>query len=324
MAMVAGVVIGGIVAVYSILFVVARVRLEERRPIAFSATSVAAGSGAVANRAAAPDGASGSDREIDGSPFLVVAHQGGELLRPSNTLIAFQRAADLGADVLDTDLHRTADGELVLIHDETVDRTSDGSGAVWDLTLDELRELDFGYRFTTDDGATFPYRGEGHGIVTLDELFTTFDDGIRFGIEIKQTEPEAATELCDSIRRHAYQDRVLVSSFGRDNMDVFRSACPEVPTSATESEVRTFYLLHRAGLNGLVAPDYEALQIPESSGRFHLLTGGLIDAAHAWGLLVIPWTIDDPDDLARIADLGVDGINTNRPDLLADLVDRID
>ena len=247
---------------------------------------------------------------------LVFAHQGGELIRPSNTMVAFTHAADLGVDVLDTDMHRTADGVLVLLHDETVDRTSDGTGAVRDLTLDELRQLDFGHTFTTDDGATYPYRGRGLGIVTVEELFTTFDDGTRFGIEIKQTGPEAATELCRTIQRFGYEDRVLVSSFAQPNLDVFRTACPTVATSATEGEVIRFYLAHRLGLNGLVRPAFDALQVPEASSGLRIVSDGFVESAGAWGIPVVPWTINEPDDLDRMIELDVDGINTDVPDRL--------
>ncbi len=261
----------------------------------------------------------------DGVAPLVVAHQGGELLRPPNTMEAFRHAVGLGADVLDTDLHRTADGALVLIHDETVDRTSDGTGAVRDLTLDELRALDFGHRYSPvgqagDGGERHPWRGRGLGIVTVDELFTEFGHRVRYGIEIKQTVPETAAELCDAIGRFDLEDRVLVSSFTQPNMDAFRSACPAVATSATVGEVRTFYLLHRLNLSGLARPDYAALQIPERAAWFELLTEGVVDDARGWGLAVVPWTIDDPDTMDRLLDLGVDGINTNRPDLLLDRI----
>lgn len=252
---------------------------------------------------------------------LVFAHQGGELLSPGNTMIAFTRAADLGADVLDTDLHRTADGVLVLLHDETVDRHSNGVGAVRDLTLDELTPLDFGYAFTADNGATHPFRGQGHGIVTLEQLFTTFDDGIRFGIEIKQTGPEAAVELCAMVRRFGYENRVLVSSFTQPNLDVFRRACPEVATSATRAEVIRFHLAHRMGLNGLVTPDYDAFQVPLAWSRLSIVDNGFLNSANAWGVPVVPWTINDPDDLDRLIGSGVAGINTDLPDVLLDRLD---
>ncbi|MDH3296219.1 MAG: glycerophosphodiester phosphodiesterase, partial [Acidimicrobiia bacterium] len=233
---------------------------------------------------------------------LVFAHQGGEALAPSNTMVAFTNATVLGADVLDADLHLTADGVPVLIHDTTVDRTSDGSGAVADLTLAELRALDVGYRFTTDGGDTYPFRGRGVGIVTVEELFAQFPDG-RFNIEIKRTAPEAATVFCDSIRRFGREDQVVVSSFGQDNMDAFRSACPEVATAATEDEVRSFYILHRLGLTGLVGglgdPPYQSLQVPEYDGDRLILSEGFVAAARALGLPVVPWTINDAADLER-------------------------
>lgn len=253
---------------------------------------------------------------------LLLAHQGGEGLWPSNTMLGFEQSAALGADVLDTDMHMSRDGVLVLMHDETVDRTTDGTGAVRDLTLAELQRLDAGYHFTTDGGATFPYRGEGLRVPTLEALFVAFPDH-RFGIEIKQTDPEpTARAFCELIRRYGMEERVLVSSFRQANMDAFRAACPEVATSATEGEVRWFYILYRLGLGDPRPPQYDSLQIPEASGGIHLLTPGLIAAAHRRGLAVQPWTINERDDLERIIALGVDGINTDFPDRFMALVGK--
>ncbi len=251
---------------------------------------------------------------------LVFAHQGGEALAPSNTMVAFHQAVDLGADVLDADTHLTADGVLVLIHDTTVDRTSNGSGAVVDLTLDELRALDFGYTFTTDDGATFPFRSREVGIVTVEELFSEFD-GHRFNIEIKQTPVEAADVFCELIRRFDYEDRIVVSSFGQANMDAFRRACPSVATAATEDEVRRFYLMHRIGLDGLLRPAYQSLQVPEYSGDLLILSEGFMDDAAKHGLAVVPWTINEVADLERIMMLDPAGINTDHPDRLVELIE---
>jgi glycerophosphoryl diester phosphodiesterase len=250
---------------------------------------------------------------------LVFAHQGGENLRPSNTMLAFQHAVDLGADVLDTDLHMTKDGALVLMHDETVDRTTDGVGAIRHMTLAELKRLDAGYRFSTDGGRTFPYRGKGSAVPTLEELFQAFP-GKRFGIEIKQTPPAVAVPFCALIRRYNMQDRVLVSGFRQANMDAFRQECPEVATSATEDEVRLFFILSTLGLSAAISPNYQSLQVPEYSGQIHVLTPRFIAAAHSRGLAVQPWTIDEEADLRRVLSLGVDGINTNYPDRLLALV----
>jgi glycerophosphoryl diester phosphodiesterase len=247
---------------------------------------------------------------------LVFAHQGAENLWPSNTLFAFQHAAEMGVDVLDMDMHMTKDGALVLMHDQTVDRTTDGTGAIRDLTLDEIQHLDAGYRFSADEGKTHPYRGQGLTVPTLEELFQTFPDK-RFGIEIKQTEPVAtAQRFCALIRQYNMQDKVLVSSFRQENMDAFRAECPEVATSATENEVRLFYVFFRLGLSDLLTPGYNSFQVPEESGGIHLLTPRFVAAAHRRGLAVQPWTINETEDLKRILALGVDGINTDNPDRL--------
>ncbi len=252
---------------------------------------------------------------------LVLAHQGGEGVWPSNTMIAFRESSEIGADVLDADMHMSRDGELVLIHDETVDRTSDGSGEVRDLTLSELRALDFGYRFSTDGGETFPYRGAGLGIVTVEELFSEFPD-IRFGVEIKQTAPEAATRLCALIQEYGYEGRVLVSSFAQENMDAFRDSCPGVATSATDGEAKRFYIFQLLRLSGFYAPPFDSLQVPEYRNGTHVLTGSFVGAARRWNLPLVPWTINETEDFDRIIrDFDVDGINTNYPDRLVEYLE---
>jgi glycerophosphoryl diester phosphodiesterase len=131
----------------------------------------------------APHHAWFSQRQGEHKP-LIMAHQGGEGERPSNTMAAFQNAVNSGADVLDTDMQITKDGVLVLIHDATVDRTTNGKGAVGDLTLSQLQPLDAGYSYSAD-GKTFPYRGRGITIPTLEQFFNAFPDR-RLGIEISR------------------------------------------------------------------------------------------------------------------------------------------
>jgi len=251
---------------------------------------------------------------------LVFAHQGGENLWPSNTLLAFQNSAKLGADVLDTDMHMTKDGVLVLMHDDTVDRTTNGTGAIRDLTLAEIKQLDAGYDFSIDNGQTFPFRGQGLTVPTLEELFQAFPDK-RFGIEIKQTEPiETARRFCALIRQYHLEASVLVSSFRQVNMDDFRQQCPEVATSATQDEVTVFFALNSIGLSAAYTPNYNSLQVPETFSIFTVLTPQFVAGAHARGLAVQPWTINDEDDLKHVLALGVDGINTDNPDRLLNLV----
>jgi glycerophosphoryl diester phosphodiesterase len=253
---------------------------------------------------------------------LVFAHQGGENLWPSNTMLAFNQSAGLGSDVLDTDMHMTRDGVLVLIHDQTVDRTTAGSGAIRDLTLEQIKKLDAGYNFSLDGGQTYPYRRQGLTIPTLEELFQAYPQ-MRFGIEIKQTDPITTAErFCALIRQYTMQDKVLVSSFSQENMDAFRMECPEVATSATQEEVLLFYILFRLGLVDLLSPDYHSLQVPEERSGITLLTPQFVSAAHRRGLAVQPWTINETEDLQRILALGVDGINTDNPDRLLELLKK--
>ena len=129
----------------------------------------------------------------EGRP-LVMAHRGGAGLWPENTMFAFERAAEMGADVIETEIHSTADNNLVLIHDKTVDRTTNGTGPVNSFTLAELKELDAGYKWTTDGGRTFPFRGKGITVPTLEEVFTGLPN-IPINIDIKQIAPSLAAPL---------------------------------------------------------------------------------------------------------------------------------
>jgi glycerophosphoryl diester phosphodiesterase len=253
---------------------------------------------------------------------MVIAHQGGEGLRPSNTLLAFDNAVALGVDVLEMDVHSTRDGVLVLIHDDTVDRTTDGAGRVNDLTLEQLKQLDAGEYWTNDDGQTYPYRGQGVRIPTLEEVLTAYPQ-MRFNIEIKQREPSIAESLCELLRRHDLTERTLVASFHGQAMTEFRAACPEVATSMVEDEIRPFYILNLLFLGSLFSPPGEAFQVPEYSGERHVLTPRFVRAAQGNGIAVHPWTIDDPADMRRFLDMGVDGIITDRPDVMLQVLEEM-
>ena len=250
---------------------------------------------------------------------MVIAHQGGEGLRPSNTMIAFENAVALGVDVLEMDVHSTSDGALVLIHDDTVDRTTDGTGRVTDFTLAELQQLDAGEYWTPDDGATYPYRGQGVRIPTLEEIVTAFPQ-MKYNIEIKQVEPSIASSLCEALRAHNLTERALVASFHPTAMNEFRAACPEVATSMVEDEIRPFFVLNTLFLGGLYRPPGTAFQVPEYSGSLHVLTPRFVRGAHGNNVAVHPWTIDDPADMARFLDMGVDGIITDRPDIMIEVL----
>ena len=258
----------------------------------------------------------------DGPRPLVIAHQGGEELWPSNTMVAYERAVALGVDVLEMDLHVTADGTLVLIHDETVDRTTDGTGVVEQMTLAEVKALDAGYYWTDDDGQTFPFRGQGITVATLEEVFQAFPT-MPMNIEIKLVETAPVVEpFCQMIRQYNMQDKVLVASFHQDALDQFRAACPEVSTSTTQNEVISFFARHAVGLAASYSPVAQAVQVPEYRSGIHILTPGFVKDAHSRGMDVHVWTINEAEDMQRMIDLGVDGIITDRPDILLELLGR--
>src|SRR5215211_1592756 len=179
---------------------------------------------------------------------LVIAHQGGDGLWPGDTMYAFERAVEAGADVLEMDAHITRDGRIVLMHDEVVDRTTDGTGTIEELTLAELKKLDAAYQWSNDDGKTFPYRGLGIQVPVLEELFDKFPR-TRYVIEIKLTQNPIDKPLCDLIRQYNMQGHVMVASFHDDAMQNFRATCPEIATSASRTEVRNFVLLGKVFLS---------------------------------------------------------------------------
>lgn len=251
----------------------------------------------------------------------VLAHQGGDDLWPSNTLLAFERAAALGADVLELDVHFTADGQFVVIHDATVDRTTDGTGAVAERALAELRTLDAGYDWQPDEPAEGfdpeasapPYRGMGLAIPTLAEVLAAFPNAA-VNVEIKQDDPEVARALCSELRSENATDRVMVGSFHAPALRAFRDACPEVATSAAPREVLTFFLLARARLHRIYSPPFEALQVPTEQSGLTVVTPHFVEAAHQRGVDVHVWTIDDVPTMNRLVAMGVDGLITDRPD----------
>jgi glycerophosphoryl diester phosphodiesterase len=256
---------------------------------------------------------------------LVIAHQGGDGVWPGNTLYAFENAVQTGADVLEMDAHLTKDGEIVLMHDEKVDRTTDGTGVIEEMTLADLQQLDAAYKWSVDGGNTFPHRGQGLQVPTLEEAFQRFPD-MHYVIEIKLTQNPIVQPLCDLMRQHHMQDQVLVASFHDEAMRNFRATCPEVATSASRTEVRNFVLLGKAFLGGFVVPQYQSIQPPydpKESLNIPIMTKRFIREAHAKNLSVEPWTVNDPELMKRYIVWGVDGIITDRPDLMIQVLEEM-
>lgn len=263
-------------------------------------------------------------RDPPPSPYLrpspvAFAHRGGAVLWPENTMVAFQGAVDLGYQYIETDLRVTRDGVIVCFHDPTLDRTTDGAGHLTDLSFDELMALDAGYRFTPDGGKTYPWRGRGVQVPTLEEALEIHPN-LRLNIEIKQGEPAMEQALWDELDRLDAHDRVLVAAEHDAYVHRFRSLrARRLPTSAGVRAGARFFLGLHTGLHRFEQYPYDALQVPPSWRGLRIVTPALVEVAHAHGLAVHVWTIDDPEEMRRLLDLGVDGIMTDRPDLLRDV-----
>ncbi|WP_404349837.1 glycerophosphodiester phosphodiesterase [Sutcliffiella horikoshii] len=254
---------------------------------------------------------------------LVIAHQGGEHLAPSNTMIAFEQAVEMGVDVLETDIHITKDGHLVAIHDPTVDRTTNEQGAVAELTLEEIKELDAGFHFVDLEGNN-SFRGKGVTIPTVEEMFQAFPD-TRIEIEIKDTNPleryeEIAQKLWELTVEYNREDTLLVASFDQEILETFnRFTEGKVALVGGRQEITRFVLLHKLFVRNLYKPEVDAFQVPLQESIFDLTNQRLIQDAQRSGVQMHYWTIDDKETMRYLLESGADGILTNRPDLLLEV-----
>jgi glycerophosphoryl diester phosphodiesterase len=262
-------------------------------------------------------GARPGHRYFAGAPLLV-AHRGGSALAPENTLTAFRRGVEWWrADFLELDVQPTRDGEAVVFHDATLDRTTDATGPVADRPVNALRQLDAGYRFTPDGGRTHPFRDRGVGISTLSEVLEALPE-TRLNVEIKDA--RAQEGVLRAIRRHGAEHRVLVASGRRGCRTRFRDYAG--PQSAPAEELAGFLLLLRAGLPGLFRPRTDAFQVPETWQGRRVVDPAWVRAAHAHNVPVHVWTVDEEADMRRLLGWGVDAIMTDRPDRLARVLHR--
>jgi len=244
---------------------------------------------------------------------LAIGHRGcaGEV--PENTIASFERAVADGAVVIETDVHLTRDGAPVLLHDDEVARVTDGRGAVRDLDFDEIRELDAGFHFRAPDGST-PFRGAGLRIPSLAEALDALPR-MRFNLELKEDRPGIAERVLGVLRDAGREDLTLVTSGEDGLMDKLRAAVrrsgAQVALGACTGDVARFVRAARDG--GVPPPEPMALQIPSRFAGAPLATPALIAAAHAHGVHVHVWTINDPDEIDALLALGVDGVISDYP-----------
>jgi glycerophosphoryl diester phosphodiesterase len=239
---------------------------------------------------------------LDSPQPLAFAHRGGAATGDENTAAAFERAVKLGYRYVETDVHATADGVPVVFHDVTLMRLTGVAGRIGSLTWADLSTLRVG-------GAA--------AIPRLDETLDAWPE-IHFNIDVKAV--AAAAPAVDAVRSTAAFPRVLLASFSDDRLNAVRSlAGPDVATSMGMRSVAALRLTSWARLPVRLHPSVVAVQIPVRYGRIRLVDRSLLRKAHAIGLAVHVWTIDEPAEIHRLLDLGVDGIMTDRIDVLRDV-----
>jgi glycerophosphoryl diester phosphodiesterase len=253
------------------------------------------------------------------TPLLLGAHRGGADLRPENTVVAFQHVAGRwpGA-LLETDAQLTADGEVVLLHDATADRTTDGTGPVAKMTLPEVKKLDAGYRFSPDEGKTFPYRGKGAAIPTLAEALKGSPSS-RFLIELKGGEgiTEAVVKVVRALKA---EDRVLLASFDARRMQRVREMAPEIPTCYDFLSGARLLVAVRGGKLADYKPEADVLSLDVGMIQQFKLTPDELRLVRRKGIFVQVHTLNGRDQIDKYLKIGVDSILSDRPDLLADAI----
>jgi glycerophosphoryl diester phosphodiesterase len=242
---------------------------------------------------------------------LIFAHRGGAKLAPENTMPAIDNGMALGSDGLEIDVQLSSDGIPVVIHDHTLDRTTDRTGPVSALTAAELARVDAGYRFELD--GNHPFRGQGIGVPLLDEVLATHRT--RVIIEMKGGQPELARAVATSIRKADAIDRICVGSFYQGSIDAIRAVSPEIVTSASQEEAR--WTLHRSWVRWpwISVQPYFAFQVPEHAGRMRVVSRAFVRQVHKQGHVLQVWVVNERDDIRRLLDWGVDGIISDRPDI---------
>lgn len=241
----------------------------------------------------------------------MLAHRGASGYAPDHTVTALELAIEQGADAIEADVHLSRDGHPVLHHSGELSENTDASGPLGVRTLDELRRLDAGYRFSPDGGASFPHRGKGHRILTLAEALELLPD-TRFNIDIKVRRAAVPTRAV--IDRHRAGERVLLASWYSWQRGPALAGY-RGPRSVTMDQLFAFMLLHWARLDTLWRVGIEAFQLPETHWGMRVITRRLIRRAHRLGIRIHVWTIDDQSDMERLLGWGVDGIITKKPDL---------
>lgn len=256
-----------------------------------------------------------------------IAHRGASAIRPEHTFPAYDKALEDGADILELDVRETSDGVVVVIHDGSLDRTTNCSGQVTEMTFDDISQCDAGYNFTLDEGATYPYRGMGLVVRTLDEVLKAYPDTAMV-IEIKQEQPSIIDNFVQVVRNNDATDKITGSSEDDPVVAELRAEAPEIATNMATLEVLTFWGKSFDPFDPTYEPPGEFLQVPwfRNLGGMpvEVVHEGFAPRAHEYDMFVQVFTINDQDDMRTlILERGVDGIMTDNPALLTEVINEL-
>ncbi len=255
-------------------------------------------------------------------PAMILAHRGMPEELPENTMPSFKKAYDLGVDVIETDVHFTRDKRFVIIHDPELDRTTNGSGKVIENTIDELKKLDAGYYASYDKGKTFPFRGKGITLPSLEEILIEFPD-MRINIDLKDNLPHQVSRYYEIIIKCKASERVLTASSHNANLQILRKIAPEMATSFSTIEIVKFIFFSIIRQKKLMSGfKGDAIQLPAYLWRTGLVTESFIKQAHDMGYEINIWTVDRKEEMKKLMKIGVDGIFTNYPELLKEVLNE--
>lgn len=260
-------------------------------------------------------------RFFDGPKPRLFAHRGASGERPENTLAAFERAVELGCEYIELDVHAAQDGHVVVFHDDTLERTTNGLGPVGEYALAALQQLDAGYRFSPDGGQTRPFRASDVVIPSLEEVLSGFPQ-VRFTVEIKQSAPPIEEAVVAVVNACGRAGDVVLASKEDAVLARVRKLAPDIATSCGYQEIADFIQRVATGRLDDYRPPGQAFQIPPDYEGIPLVTEATLAAAHRFGLEMHVWTINEPSEIRRLLDLGVDGVMSDFPGRLLEAADR--
>lgn len=257
-----------------------------------------------------------------GTPPWVIAHGGAKKLFPGNTMLAFRGAAKIGVDMLEMDVRMTKDEVLVTHHDETIDRMSNGTGRVFDYTYEELLQFNFGYSFKNIDGDKI-YQNDTIPLGSLDDVFAEFNDMFLM-VELKdkgENGRRAAEILKSLIQKYKLQDNIVAVAFNEEVLSYFHQITNgEILIGTSEEETKDFIITAISAMEFLYFPKATVVAIPTQNSGIQLDSKRIINSAHRRNIAVHYWTINDKAEMKRLIGLGADGLITDRPDLMKEVL----